>query len=195
MKRAALAGLGLAVAAGIAAAALALCRSGPPPPPPPPPPAKKPVLPAKESALPVDQSIWLPDARKLFPKAVRVVVPKVKSGWSRVFDARGRLLGRVVCTSPTADHIVGHGGVPLSILMAAAPDGKVIGAHLLEHGDSPEHVKMAIDDGMLERWNGHGWRKAAAMEVDTVSGATLSSKVMREGVRFRLKLAVKAEGG
>jgi len=143
---------------------------------------------------PADESIAIAGVAKLFPGAGRVVVPRRENGWSDVLDAEGKLLGRVVSTSPAADRKVAGFAGPTPALVGIGPDGRIIGLFLLANDESPDYLEIAVDGGMLERWNGLDWREAGAAKADTVSGATMSNAAIRDSVRLRLALAVKAEG-
>ncbi len=143
---------------------------------------------------PVDSSIRLVDVTKLFPEAERAVVPRKENGWSDVLGADGRLLGRIISTSPAADEgVIGHAG-PTPTLIGTGPDGRIVGLFLLPNLESPDYLKIAVEGGILERWKGLDWREAGAAKVDTVSAATMSSEAIRDSVRLRLGLAVGAEG-
>jgi len=132
-----------------------------------------------------DPRFDLDAVRGLFPAAARVEAPRVPGGWSRVRNAEGIELGSVVSTSPTADRITGYAG-PVPVLIAIRPDGRVSGLQLLANRESPEYVEEVVASGMLDRWRGLSAAQAAAADVDTVSGATWTSRAIREGVRFRL---------
>jgi hypothetical protein len=65
---------------------------------------------------------------------------------------------------------------------------------LLENQETPGYLKQVIRRGFLDRWNGLTPHAAAQADVDTVTGATLTSRAIREGVQRRLRIALAAEG-
>jgi NosR/NirI family transcriptional regulator, nitrous oxide reductase regulator len=132
--------------------------------------------------------IGLEDARLLFPQAATVLKTDQPNGWCRVLDATENLLGYIASTSPAADHVVGYMGTT-RLLIGLRPDRRISGLHVLQSADSVEFVKEVIDRGMLERWVGMTPDEAITAEVDTVSGATMTSTAIRNSVRLRLRLA------
>jgi len=127
---------------------------------------------------------WL---RDFYPNAASI------SGDPAVRDARevlatdGRSLGYFVQTSPQSDPIVGYSG-PTNTLIAFDAEGRVIGITVIESRDTPEHVSdVALDERFMTALRGKTRDDAgAATEVDAVSGATLTSLAILEGINFRL---------
>ena len=122
----------------------------------------------------------LADLREFFPSAASF-------GGGYVSDATGNELGFAVTTSPESDGIVGYSGAN-NLLVAFGADGKVIGVKVLSSGDTPEHLDQVLaDEEFLASFDGMTWDEVKAVEeVDGVSGATLTSLAMAEGVIGRL---------
>ncbi len=108
-------------------------------------------------------------------------------GGQNVLDAEGKVLGHVIQTSPEANRIVGFSG-PTNTLIALSPERRVLGISVLRSDDTKEHVGDVLkDDGFLGTWDGLPWDEAAALrEVDGVSGATLTSMAIADGIAVRL---------
>ena len=141
--------------------------------------------PARRRAM---SAATLAGAREFFPGAARLLAPPRADGWSAVLDAQGRQLGRIACTSPAADDILGYGG-PVPALVVVGLDGRVAGVRLLANRETPDNLRVIDEYGFLESWNGQRWEQAAALEVDAVSGSTLTCQAVAAGVRRRLCLA------
>lgn len=111
--------------------------------------------------------------------------PKLRT--QQVVDDSGMPLGYVLQTSPAADHIIGFSG-PTNLLLAFTPDDRIAGIHVLWSRDTRDHLELIErDESFLETWNGKSWEEAAnSSHVDGVSGATLTSFAIAEGITTRL---------
>lgn len=104
----------------------------------------------------------------------------------RVRDASGTSLGLVTQTAPQSDRIVGYAG-PSNVLIVMDDDGVVTDTRLLRCPDTAEHLRQVENDPVF--WNqfiGWKWGDTAAVQVDGVSGATLTSLAIAEAVAWRL---------
>lgn len=99
----------------------------------------------------------------------------------------------VLSSTPGSDHIIGYAG-PTPLLIGIGKDGRVTGVHLLKSDESPgfvENIRMA---GYMESWDGKDWREAMTLEVDAVTGATVTSKAIGDTLRHRLKMFAGGKG-
>jgi Na+-translocating ferredoxin:NAD+ oxidoreductase RnfG subunit len=144
-----------------------------------------------------DQASWgqwnrfprpgLAQVRLIFPDASELGPPDPHSGVQSVIDAAGSRLGGVLTTSPSADRIVGYSG-PSNLLVGMDPSGAVKDVRILSSQDTPEHVAMIESRPEFLR-QFQGWDPSAdnsARHIDAVSGATLTSLAMAEGLHRRL---------
>ena len=108
-------------------------------------------------------------------------------GGQTVLDKDGRPLGYVVQTSPQSDTIIGYSG-PTNTLIAFDLQNRILGLEILRCGDTQDHLQAVLADRrFLESFNGRSWQEAATRrEVDGVSGATLTSLAIVEGIARRL---------
>ena len=113
--------------------------------------------------------------RAFFPSGREVrPVSGLKAGEEayEVLGKNGTLLGWVFRTDRIDPEVKGLVD-QLGVLVAVSIDRRIIGVRLLEHGDTPSHVKKLTDEfyGQFrgrsadDRWT----------EIDTVTGATFSS--------------------
>lgn len=109
---------------------------------------------------------------RAFPKAKSV---KKTTQWTEVYNADKQLLGYALYSKPASDGIKGYlGETPLLIALDA--NKKVLSVEMLKNSETPSYVKMVKDAGLLKQWNGMSVKKAKKKKVDTVSGATYTSK-------------------
>lgn len=128
----------------------------------------------------------LRQARRFFPAAHRIQLRDPERGLHFVTDTRGETIGCLLSTAPHTDSIIGYAG-PNDVLLALDPGGRLIGVELLRSGDTAEHVRQVRTDarflhGFL------GWRPGEEPfpKVEAVSGATLTSLAIAEGIQQRL---------
>ncbi len=146
-----------------------------------------------EAALSIDA------VRSLFPTADRLVSRESSAPFAiaagtgtshsaeQVLDSNGKLLGYVMQTSPRADHVIGFSG-PTNVLIGFNEQEQIVGIRILSSRDTREHIAhVERDERFLSQWNGKNWHAATQLpHVDTVSGATLTSLAIVEGVTLRL---------
>jgi len=108
-------------------------------------------------------------------------------GPTGVFDEAGEQLGYFVQTSPTSDHIVGYSG-PTNTLIACDAESSILGIDILNSRDTREHVAdVQRDDMFMTALVGKNWNEVReSANVDAVSGATLTSLAILEGINHRL---------
>ena len=98
---------------------------------------------------------------------------------------------------PTSAGIIGYRGWS-DTLVAFDPALHVVGVRLRQSRDTREHVQDIRDDRYyLKTWNGKSWDEVArttpqAAGIEGVSGATMTSMAMAEGIMRRLASAQAA---
>ena len=123
---------------------------------------------------------------ELFPQAASLSEADSR-GRREVFDSVGEALGSFVRTSPLADDVIGFCG-PTDTLIAFDPEEQILGALILTSQDTRDHVAAVRGDrDFLSQLKGLSWEEAAQRdEVDGVTGATLTSVAIQEGILLRL---------
>ncbi|MCR9197850.1 MAG: FMN-binding protein [Planctomycetaceae bacterium] len=126
------------------------------------------------------------------PAVVRTWLPaasRIESGQSlqTVFNDQGAAIGAALTTLPAARSVIGYRG-PSNVLIVLDERATVIGARLLSSEDTPEHVEAILQD---ETFFGQfrGWtlgQPDSLSAVDAVSGATLTSLAMIEGITLAM---------
>lgn len=115
----------------------------------------------------------------------------------RVYDGGGHEIGYVLRTMPDSAGIVGYRGWS-DTLVAFDAALHVVGVRLRESRDTREHVQDIRDDRYyLKTWNGKSWDEVSRTTpkdagIEGVSGATMTSMAMAEGIMRRLASAEAA---
>ncbi len=138
--------------------------------------------------------IALDEVREIYPTVAELSPDAGERAGMWVRDADGNELGYVLRTSPFADGIVGYRGWTDS-LVAFDPALHVVGVRIHASQDTREHVGDVRDDRtFLKTWNGKSWDEVARRTpeeegIEGVSGATMTSMAMAEGIMRRLQSA------
>lgn len=126
------------------------------------------------------------------PATVRTWLPaasRVESGQTlqTVFDTQGTAIGGAVTTLPAARSVIGYRG-PSNVLLVLDEKAAVVGARLLSSEDTPEHVAAILQDTRFFT-QFRGWtlgQPKSLSSVDAVSGATLTSLAIIEGITLAM---------
>lgn len=120
---------------------------------------------------------------RAFP-AVKSVNKTAK--WTEVYNAKKELLGYAVYSKPASNGIKGYAG-ETPLLIALDTHKKVTSVELLKNVESKGYVQKVQKAGLFDQWNGLTIKKARKKKVDTVSGATYTSKSVIESFQAALK--------
>lgn len=117
--------------------------------------------------------------------------PAVKSikkaeKWTEVYDAKGKLLGYAVYSKPASDGIKGYAG-ETPVMIALSTKKVISGVYLLPNVETPGYVQRVQQAGFFNSWNGLTIKKAKKKQVDTVSGATFTSRAVAQSVQAALE--------
>lgn len=113
-----------------------------------------------------------------------------RHGGRQILSIDGKVLGYVIQTAPESDRFLGFSG-PTNLLVALSASDQIVGIQLLESRDTRNHVELILKHTEFFRsWIGLSWSEAAARaKIDGVSGATLTSLAMVQGIQSRLGAA------
>ncbi len=108
-------------------------------------------------------------------------------GGRQVLSAAGELIGYILQTAPDSDRYLGFSG-PSNLLVAFDTRDRIVGIQILESRDTRDHVDLIRKNrSFFESWKGLTRSEAASRsEIDGVSGATLTSYAMTQGLQRRL---------
>lgn len=131
-----------------------------------------------------------PEERPLTVEQVKDFFPNAASLDTRldpavVKDAAGGTLGFAVTTAPASNDVIGYSG-PTHSLLALDSGGAITGLRILKSEDTPDHLAEVIRDRSFFA-QFRGLKMGDRLEkVHAVSGATLTSLAIAEGVLKRL---------
>jgi len=113
-----------------------------------------------------------------------------RHGGLQVLSSDGSSLGYVIQTSPDSDGYLGFSG-PTNLLVAFNVLDQIVGIQLIASRDTRDHVDLILKNQQFFRaWTGLTWSEAGSRRnVDGVSGATLTSLAMIQGLQRRLGAA------
>lgn len=132
------------------------------------------------------QPLTMEQVTAFFPDGASIGDFDPNHGGQAINDSAGKALGFVVQTSPEANDIVGFSG-PTNTMVAFGSDDRILGISVLRSGDTKEHTGDVIRNvPFMTSLNGLSWTEAATVQVDAVSGATLTSMAISEGISRRL---------
>ena len=125
--------------------------------------------------------------RQVLPSAASLDQQQDASGMWTVRDAHGKPLAPIARTLPAAIDVVGYRG-PTESMIVFDSDLSVAAVRLLSSADTEEHVDAVVSDEIfLQQFKGWPWGGPGAdTKVDAVSGATLTSLALAEGVLKRI---------
>lgn len=121
-------------------------------------------------------SLIFPDANDI--EAADVVSDGVESVYIVMKD--GDLLGYAASVAP-----VGFGGA-MDIMVGVNSDGCVEGIKIVSHSETPGLGSRVDSDSFLGQYKGLGGNVAVGQDVDAITGSTISSEAVTEGVNSAL---------
>ena len=137
-----------------------------------------------------DAEAVLPIAGQMLPSANEVVSTSDAVGGHAVNDVDGGQIGRVISTMPEAAQAKGYRG-PTEALLSLGDDNEILAVRVLRSHDTTDHVDaVRANAGFLNQFIGMKLGgiddKTSAKSIDGVSGATLTSLAMAEGIYKRM---------
>ncbi len=132
-------------------------------------------------------SVSVERLKRFYPQAGSLAEFRPEQGGQNVTGPDGKTLGYIIRTSPESDSVIGYSG-PTNTLIAFDRENRILGIDILHSGDTPEHLEaVRMDELFMTSFNGLTWDEAARQQdIDAVSGATLTSLAIAEGIVKRL---------
>jgi hypothetical protein len=138
---------------------------------------------AEQQRRAADLTLSVERVRDFFPGAASL---QPVSDLLAVRDASGVTLGYVMQTAPDSDTITGYSG-PTNTLIALDANRRVKGLRVLRSGDTSDHLAEVVRTReFFGQFKGKKADEIATLAPDAVSGATLTSLAIAEGVQRRL---------
>ncbi len=139
------------------------------------------------TSLRFPEPLSVESARVLFPQAEQVVPHPQWAGYWTVRDASGQSIGFVLRTTPAADNHIGYQG-PTDAHIGLDAQGGIVGLEIGRSYDNEPYVDYVREEAsFLRLFNGRTLAELAALDasapgVEGVSGATMTSQAVAEGV-------------
>ena len=133
------------------------------------------------------KSIEQEEVKAYFPTSSRLRPSRTHPSLIDVLDKDDKLLGQVGRTSPHADQIIGYQG-PVDVLLALDLNGSLLAMKLRDSFENKPYSEYPDDDAYFASlFQGRSIPQLADMnltaeEVEGVSGATMTSMAMAEGI-------------
>ncbi len=143
--------------------------------------------PAQQSDLDSGEPPDLAEIQKALPSVDSIDGSPDANGLWTLFDETTKRVGRVARTLPIANGIVGYRG-PTEASIIFDLELRIVSVRLLQSADTEEHVDAVIaDDAFFRQFKGWPWGGPnSSTQIDGVSGATLTSLALAEGVLKRI---------
>lgn len=132
----------------------------------------------KEEVVVAGPKLRLSDVTNIMPKADKV---EKMDGYYNISQS-GKLIGTAIASTDYLKTNYGYGGV-VPVVIAMDLDRTVVGVDIFSHFESSEYTESIYKSGFFEQWNGKPIDQTIESEVDMVSGASMTTVSVREGVR------------
>lgn len=132
-------------------------------------------------------ALTVEQVKDVFPHASKLGPRDPDTGLQPVLDEKSGTLGLVTQTAPFSNKIIGYSG-PTNTLIICDAQGLVMGLRVLHSEDTEEHLKEVLRQReFFDSFKGIKMGDAEARpRVAAVSGATLTSTAIAEGVLRRI---------
>jgi transcriptional regulator of nitric oxide reductase len=133
------------------------------------------------------RTIAVEQIRRFYPAVDALGSWRPEHSGQTVLDGDANPLGYVIQSSPASDSVIGYSG-PTNVLIAFDTSDRILGIEVLDSGDTYDHLAAVLaDERFMESFTGLTWDQARNLrDVDGVSGATLTSMAIVEGIALRL---------
>lgn len=100
-----------------------------------------------------------------------------------------KFVGYCVEVSPN-----GFGGA-ISLMVGVNPNGKVTGVTVLDHSETPGLGAKAENSDFLDQYVGRSGRIVVGSDINAITGATITSKAVTEGVNTAMTAVINYNAG
>ena len=152
--------------------------------------------------VPVQQEEYEPlapffveELRRIYPDYGEAVSDG-RRGVYRVLSTAGRKIGYlyVETVAVTGNRPMGYAG-PVEVAVLTDPENIVSGVLLGKHSETRGFIRRLVKAGFLKRWNGIKLKSVSERDIEAVTGATMSSNAIKEGVDRLSRFYSEEEAG
>jgi Na+-translocating ferredoxin:NAD+ oxidoreductase RnfG subunit len=126
-------------------------------------------------------------AREKFGKTAVIEEKIYDSELSKIYNNKNEVIGYYMTTFPYGKDIIGYAG-PTPVLMTFDSTKNIKSTDLLENNETPGFITMIYSRGFFNSWNGVNLSKIGSKKVDTLAGATYTTKAVIQNINKRVKM-------
>jgi hypothetical protein len=126
----------------------------------------------------------------VFPDAASIEKSKEPFFHFKALDAKGILIGAIIVTDTILPAVRGYLG-EIGVAVGITEEGRITQAVAVRHKETPYYMDMIVDYGLIDEMT----RLDLSMpfpEIDTISGATISSHAIIRDIREASSLAARS---
>lgn len=132
----------------------------------------------------------LEDAKQYFNDAKKLDV--ISNDRAHFLNAKGELVGHLLSTSPMADDIIGYAS-SVPVMIAIDSNNTIEAVKLLANSESRGFIRKINRKSFFNSWDKMSVVDALNADVDVVSGASMTTGAVKEGVNLRLAKYLEIE--
>jgi len=102
-----------------------------------------------------------------------------------IYGKSGEVEAKAISVLPGEDNPGGYGG-KIRIAVGLDLEGKVLGVHPVDHNETGSFIEMLTKKGFFDSWKGYRAAEALNKDVDTITGATMSTRAVISMVKTNL---------
>ena len=104
-----------------------------------------------------------------------------------IINTNGNRTGTVISFEPDENDLSGYGG-RIRVYVKLDNENKILSVEVGDNNETPGFIEMIKNSGFLNSWNGLNATEAMNKKVDTITGATMSTKAIEQMVKKNLSL-------
>lgn len=117
----------------------------------------------------------------IYPKAT--TIQPINDIWNKAVDSKGNLLGYVFNSQIYGvDNLGYYEDVPVLVITDKSENIQYVS--IINSLETPSYLADVYGSGFLQKWNGKKIKELKSVEVDAVSGATLTSEAVIENMKL-----------
>jgi len=106
-----------------------------------------------------------------------------------IIETDGNRSGTVISFEPDENDLSGYGG-RIRVYVKLNNENKILSVEIGDNSETPGFIEMIKNSGFLNSWNGLNAAEAMNKKVDTITGATMSTKAIEQMVKKNLSLYI-----
>lgn len=117
-------------------------------------------------------------------------VEKLNDYWYSIVDDSGKVYGYAMTSTDYCSQISGYNG-PTPVMIITDNRYVIQKVALMSHCETPGYINRMEIRGFFDSWNGKTLQQASRLQVDAVSGATLTAVSVIKNVEYLVRAGQK----